>query len=91
MRLVRKVRYFWRRRFCRWRGDLGCFAAVLFCLCNLLLFCPSSLALLAGVGPLVPGNGTLPCEPPRAHGASVGLLPGVRPLVPRNVALVGEA
>ena len=52
--------YFWRRRFCR----CGVISVVLrlFCLCDLLLFCPSSLALLAGVGPLVPGNGALVAE-----------------------------
>ena len=45
------------------------------------------------MGPLVPRNGNvaLPCELPRAHGASVGLVPGMSPLVLRNVALVGEA
>ena len=63
----------------------------LFCLCDLLLFCPSFLALLAGVGPLVPGNGALVGKAHGAHGASVGLLPSVGSLVPRKVALMAEA
>ena len=88
--LVRRLVDFWIRPFVCVGGDLGCFRLCCFG-DDLLLSCPSSLALPTSVGPLVRRNGVLPGEPHWAHGASVGLLPSVRPLVPRNVALHAEA
>jgi len=88
--LVRRLVDFWIRPFVCVGGDLGCFRLCCFG-DDLLLLCPSSLALPTSVGPLVPRNGALPGESHWAHGTSVGLLPSVRPLVRRNLALFGEA